>query len=77
VKDVEARVFCAEVSIELNKSVKVAVLAHLGEVGVLNVCQRTLHVRRCRWADNDHRSDVELKTTSNLSVLWIEKLEQL
>jgi hypothetical protein len=65
------------VSIELNKSVKVAVLAHLGEVGVLNVCQRTLHFGRGRRTDNNHRSDIELKTTSNLSVFWIEELEQL
>jgi hypothetical protein len=38
-KDVETRVFCAEVSVELNESVEVAVLAHPGEIGVLLVRQ--------------------------------------
>jgi hypothetical protein len=72
-EDVETRIFCTQVSVELDQRVKIAILAHLGEIGILLVCQRTLHLRRRRRADHDHRAGVELEAPSRVPFLGMEQ----
>ena len=72
-EDVEIRILCAQVSIELDQRVKIAILPELGEVRVLLIRQRTLNVFRSSRANHDHWARIELEAASDPPAFGVQQ----